>query len=114
VKRHLLKTGLFVLFLGIALPTRTEAVPLGRRVERDNGLILLVAERPTLPMVTVKILVRTGSTEEPKEKAGLANLTAVLLPEGTVSRTALEISEAIEFVGAVSVPVPPGIPLRSP
>ncbi|MBW8004747.1 MAG: insulinase family protein [candidate division NC10 bacterium] len=97
--RPRMRTGLVLLLLGIVLPRLVEAVPLGHRVERDNGLILLVAERPTLPMVTVEILVRTGSTEEPREKAGLANLTAVLLPEGTVSRTALEISEAIEFVG---------------
>jgi hypothetical protein len=50
-------------------------------------------------MVTLQIVVKAGSVPEPKDKAGLAHLTAALLPLGTVSRTAPEISEAIEFVG---------------
>ena len=88
-----------MLMLGLALPALAGAAPLGRRVEMGNGLILLVAERPTLPMVTVEVLVTAGSLSEPGGKAGLANLTAELLPLGTTSRTAPEISEAIEFVG---------------
>jgi zinc protease len=65
----------------------------------ENGLTLLVAERPTVPMVTLQVVVKAGSVPEPKDKAGLAHLTAALLPLGTASRTAPEISEAIEFVG---------------
>ncbi|MFQ5848404.1 MAG: M16 family metallopeptidase [Candidatus Methylomirabilales bacterium] len=99
MKRRVLRIGLGVLFLGLVLPRLVEAAPLGRRVKMDNGLTLLVAERHSLPMVTVEILVKAGASQEPKEKAGLANLTAILLPLGTVSRTAPEISEAIEFVG---------------
>ncbi|MFQ5960728.1 MAG: M16 family metallopeptidase [Candidatus Methylomirabilales bacterium] len=99
MKRHFLKTGLVILLIGMLLPRWADAAPLGRRAEMKNGLILLVAERRTLPMVTLQVLVKAGSYQEPKDKAGLANLTAVLLPLGTDSRTALEISEAIEFVG---------------
>ncbi|MEE9182604.1 MAG: pitrilysin family protein [candidate division NC10 bacterium] len=99
MKQHLVKTGLGVLLLGLVLPRLAVAASLGRRVELESGLTLLMAERPGLPMVTIKILVKAGSSQEPKEKAGLANLTAILLPLGTVSRTALEISETIEFVG---------------
>jgi zinc protease len=46
------------------------------------------------------LLVKAGQINEPDEKAGLAHLTAELLTEGTKHRTALEISEAIEFIGA--------------
>ncbi|MFQ5802009.1 MAG: M16 family metallopeptidase [Candidatus Methylomirabilales bacterium] len=99
MKRHLIRTGMVVLLLGLALPRLGDAAPLGRRAEMENGLTLVVAGRPSLPMVTVKILVKAGSLQEPKEKAGLANLTAILLPLGTRSRTAPEISETIEFVG---------------
>ncbi len=99
MRRDVNRTGLVVLFFGLLLPKLAQAAPLGRRVAMDNGLTLLVAERPGLPMVTVEILVKAGSAQESKEKAGLANLTAILLPLGTVGRTALEISEAIEFVG---------------
>lgn len=99
MKRELIKTGLVILVLALGLPKLSESAPLGRRSEMKNGLTLLVAERSTLPMVTVEVLVKAGSLREPREKAGLANLTAELLPLGTASRTALEISEAIEFVG---------------
>lgn len=99
MRRHVKKAGLVFLLLGLLLCPLVEAVPLGRRAVMGNGLTLLVAERPTLPMVTVQILLKTGSVREPKDKAGLAHLTAALLPLGTVSRTAPEISEAIEFVG---------------
>lgn len=88
-----------MIFLATALPGLVGAAPLGRRSEMENGLIVLVAERHTLPMVTIEVMVKAGSLMEPKEKAGLANLTAILLPQGTESRTAPEISETIEFVG---------------
>jgi zinc protease len=101
LKKHLMRTASVILLLGLVLPAMAEAAPLGRRVEMENGLILLVAERPKLPMVTVQILVKAGSYRESKDRAGLANLTATLLPLGTVSRTALEISGAIEFVGGI-------------
>jgi len=61
----------------------------------------LVAERPSLPIVTVQVLLKAGSLWEPEDKAGLANLTARLLPLGTRSRTAPEINATIEFVGGM-------------
>lgn len=70
-----------------------------KRTVLDNGLTLLTVERHNLPMVKVAVGLNAGSLMEPAEKAGLANLTASLLTEGTQSRTSREISEAIEFVG---------------
>lgn len=66
----------------------------------DSGLTLMVVERHNLPIVAVTVGIKAGSLIEPVEKAGLANLTAELLTEGTKRRTAAEISEEIEFVGA--------------
>jgi zinc protease len=65
----------------------------------DNGLTILVAERHNLPLVIVTVGIRAGSLVEPMDKAGLANLTAALLNEGTSNRTGSQISEEIEFVG---------------
>lgn len=98
-KRASISILLSLVLLSAFLPRLSEATSLGRRVELENGLVLLVAERPTLPMVTLQLLVKAGSLQESKEKAGLAHLTAVLLTLGTTSRSALEISEAIEFMG---------------
>lgn len=75
------------------------AEPLAKRYVFENGLTLLVAEKRALPIVTVQVVIKAGSFVEPQEKAGVANLTASLLVRGTKTRSALEISELIEFVG---------------
>jgi zinc protease len=65
-----------------------------------NGLTVLHAERDNLPIVKVALLVKTGSFDEPAQKAGLANLTAALLKSGTTTRSATQIDSEIEFLGA--------------
>jgi zinc protease len=70
-----------------------------KREVMDNGLIVLHTERNNLPIVKVSLLVKASPLDEPPEKAGLANLTAQMLSEGTRNRTSQQISEEIEFVG---------------
>jgi zinc protease len=65
----------------------------------DNGLIVVAVENHELPTVTMKMVVRAGSAYDPADKAGLANFTAGLLRQGTKTRTAPQIAEAIDFVG---------------
>ena len=64
-----------------------------------NGIVLLVAERPAIPIVAVRVYTRAGSVFEPPDRAGLANLTGSLLTRGTARRNAQQIDSAIEFVG---------------
>ncbi len=65
-----------------------------------NGLEVFVISRDRQPEVTVTLLVPSaGSFFDPPGKAGLASLTASLLPEGTSHRSAQDIAEAIDFVG---------------
>lgn len=74
--------------------------PLGKQVVLDNGITLIVSERPGVPMIVVDVLIKAGSVFEPDQKAGLANLTAGLLTRGTTKRTATEIAREIDFIGA--------------
>jgi len=98
--RGRVRTAAAAFALLLALPTHAgPAAPFAAREVLPNGLVLLTAERPALPIVTVRVLIRAGSLSEPADLPGLANLTAVLLPQGTARRTAIEISEAIDFVG---------------
>lgn len=69
------------------------------RFVSPNGLTVLVLEQHSLPIVQIHTLVKAGSAQDGKDKAGLANLTASLLDEGTKTRTAHQIAEQIEFVG---------------
>jgi zinc protease len=48
----------------------------------------------------VTLIVKAGQINEPEDKAGLANLVAELLTEGTKNRTSKELSADIDFIGA--------------
>jgi zinc protease len=94
-----LKIVLFVLIFHLScISTPSYSLDVEREV-LDNGLTLLIVERHNLPMVVVTVGIRAGSVLEPPEKAGLSNLTAMLLKAGTRNRTAEQIDEEIEFVG---------------
>jgi zinc protease len=102
VKRNRLRNFSIVCFLSIAcflFAARADAVNVHKTI-LPNGLILLHSENHHLPIVTVTLIIKSGQIHEPKEKAGLANLTAELLTEGTKSRTSRDISEATDFIGA--------------
>lgn len=66
----------------------------------SNGLIVLVKENHSTPSVTLVGSVSAGSLYEPKEKAGLASLTARMLSLGNSKMDKLERFEALDFVGA--------------
>ena len=65
----------------------------------DNGLEVVVIENHELPIVWMRMVVKSGSSFDPNGKAGLANLTAGLLRKGTTGRKATEIADQIDFVG---------------
>lgn len=75
------------------------AAPLAHREVLPNGIVLLVAERPAVPIVAVRMLVRAGASFDPPDRAGLANLTGAVLTRGTAKHTGPELDSAIEFVG---------------
>ena len=69
------------------------------RLTLANGIVVLVAERPGIPIVIARASVEAGSVLDPPSKGGVANLTALLLTRGNATRSALEVDRAIEFVG---------------
>jgi len=74
-------------------------LPAPTRVTLDNGLTVLVLPSRRLPLVDFLLEVKTGSTDDPPGKEGLADLTSDLLTQGADVRTAREIAESIAFVG---------------
>ena len=89
---------LAVLLLLLAGPAQA-AGPLAHREVLANGAVLLVAERPAIPIVVVRVGVPAGAVRDPADALGVANLTAALLTRGTARRTGPELDRAIEFVG---------------
>jgi len=64
----------------------------------DNGLVLLTSQQRSLPMVSIELLIEAGSRYDNEE--GVANLVARLLTYGTKRRSALQISDTVDFIGA--------------
>ncbi|MBM4357348.1 MAG: insulinase family protein [Deltaproteobacteria bacterium] len=65
-----------------------------------EGLTVWLVARPALPLVSLALMVPTGSADDPKERPGLAHITADMLDEGAGTRGAIAISTAIEDLGA--------------
>ncbi len=85
--------------LALLIAAPATAAPLAHREVLPNGLVLLVAERPAVPIVAVRVLVRAGANFDPPDRAGLANLTGALLTRGTAKHSGPALDSAIEFVG---------------
>jgi predicted Zn-dependent peptidase len=79
---------------------RRPAVPVPERLVLSNGLQVLLVERHDLPIVALQLVLRVGGVADPQDKVGLASMTAELLTRGAGSRSAAEIAEALDFVGA--------------
>ncbi|MBI5855036.1 MAG: insulinase family protein [Nitrospirae bacterium] len=69
------------------------------RFVSSNGITVLVVEQPALPIVQIQATIKAGAAQDPADKAGVANLVANLLDEGSTTLTATQIAEQIEFVG---------------
>lgn len=65
-----------------------------------NGLRVLAIERPGLPLVSAALVIKSGAESDPPQLAGLAAFTAKLLLQGTESRSATQIANEIEALGA--------------
>jgi len=92
-------SGILALLL-LASPAGASPGPPVERRTLANGARLLVSEQHALPMVVVQIMIDAGARWDPPGKEGLAGLTADLLTEGTKTRSASQISEAADFIGA--------------
>ena len=70
------------------------------RTRLGSGLELIVVERRAVPLVRFELLVDAGYAADRDATAGLAKLALSLLPEGTRSRSGLEIAERLALLGA--------------
>lgn len=77
---------------------RASAAPF--RTVLPNGLTLIVRRNSANPTISLQGLVRAGGIYDPPGRSGLAGFTASMLDQGTPKRTALQMAEAIEGVGA--------------
>jgi predicted Zn-dependent peptidase len=74
--------------------------PAWKRFKLKNGLEVFLVEFHDLPLVNFNLMVKTGGAANPPDRAGLADLTAHMLDEGTKTRGALAIADEAASLGA--------------
>jgi zinc protease len=66
----------------------------------DNGLVIYWLPDQSLPSVSMQMMFKSGSGEDPVGKEGVAGFTGAMLEKGTSKRAALRISEDMEQIGS--------------
>ena len=80
-------------------PAVVPPVPVQRQLA--NGMKVLYVRQPELPVVSAALVVRgAGNTEDPAALPGLASFTASMLDEGAAGKSALQIADALDLLGA--------------
>ncbi len=66
----------------------------------ENGTTLLIRRVPTSPLIEVRMYADGGLEAETPETSGIGNLTMSMLTRGTTFRSANQIAEELEAIGA--------------
>jgi len=83
----------------VGMPQAVE-LPEVQELTSSSGMRIVLVERSELPLVSLELQFRGGAAAHPPAKAGLAALTADMIDEGTGTRSALEIADAVDLLGA--------------
>jgi zinc protease len=88
-------------------PAPADPAPLGKvsfppyqTKKLANGLTVYALEHHEQPTVAIRLVITAGAVNDPVDLPGVASMTADLLTEGTKSRSASAIAQAIDEVGA--------------
>jgi len=83
------------------LPSRDVKFPPYEIRTLPNGLQVVAVLHHEQPAVSMRMIVRAGSALDPKPKLGLAHLAASLLDQGTTTRSAKDLNDEVDFIGAI-------------
>src|SRR5512145_866426 len=75
------------------------AIPEGESWALANGLRVTLVPWGSIPKVTVRLALRSGSIDEGPDEVWLSDLTGDLMQEGTDTRTAREVAESAARMG---------------
>jgi len=81
------------------LPARPVTFPPYEVRKLANGLQVVLVSQNEQPAISVRMIIRAGAAQDPKDKLGVAMLTSTLLDQGAGPRTAEQIADRIDFIG---------------
>ncbi len=71
-----------------------------QRTTLSNGMEIILAERHSVPLVEMELLIDAGFAADQGIRMGTADLTMDMMDEGTTTRSALELSDQMALLGA--------------
>ena len=81
-------------------PARDVQFPQIARASTSSGLEVNTVEFGDLPIVYLRLVIKSGDAQDPEAMPGLAHFVAEMVKEGTRTRTSAALAESIEFLGA--------------
>ncbi len=81
-------------------PNPSFALPSIDKQKLSNGMNVWIVRQAELPIVSMNMVFNSGGTADPQDRAGLAAFTASLLNTGTKTRSAVEIANQLQSIGA--------------
>jgi zinc protease len=81
-------------------PVPAVTVPEVQKRTLSNGLPVWIVELHKVPVVHATLVFKSGAGADPPGKYGIASLTAEMLDEGAGPRDALQIADAVDYLGA--------------
>ena len=112
MKKSLMALCVALILNGVAFaqPDRTESpqpaapksveLPAVEKSRLENGVEVWTVERRQVPVVSMWLVLNLGATAAPPSEFGLADFTSSLLEEGAAGKSALELSDELDFLGA--------------
>lgn len=81
----------------MAVPARASVLAAATRFELGNGMRVALLPSNTLPVVTVRLTFDAGTAQEPADKAGLAQLAALLLEPQDTQTTQSDMNASFDL-----------------
>jgi len=75
-------------------------LPAIQKQKLSNGLPVWIVELHEVPVAQVNLVVFSGTANDPPGRYGVGSLAAAMLEEGAGSRSALQIADAVDYLGA--------------
>jgi zinc protease len=75
-------------------------LPAIQKRQLANGLPVWLVELHEVPVAQVNLVVLSGAANDPAGKFGVTSLMMAMLEEGAGSRSSLDLSDAVDFLGA--------------
>jgi zinc protease len=79
-------------------------LPAIEKAKLSNGLNVWVVRRNELPIISMNLVLNAGGILEMADKSGVASMTASMLNQGTKTRSAVDIANGLQSIGASVFP----------